>query len=66
MILARALARSGVIFPTAAMVSAAQAHRGRPLDDHKGLRPGETHPHAEAGHSVIPHGELAAIGLERI
>ena len=66
MTLARALARSGVIFPTAAMVFLRTgASRPAPaLYDHKG--PGETHPHAEGGHSVIPHGELAAIGLERI
>ena len=65
----RAVARSGVIFPTCSNGPPPHrrtAPRARPLDDHKGLRPGETHPHAEAGHSVIPHGELAAIGLERI
>ena len=36
----------------------------RPVDDHVGLRAGRAHAHAEAGHSVIPSGELAAVGLE--
>ena len=38
----------------------------RPVDDHVGLRAGRAHPHAEAGHSVIPYGELAAVGLQGI
>src|SRR5271165_3205831 len=62
MTLARARARSGAILA---------AHRRAapcacPINDHVGLRPGGAYPHAEAGHGVIPYGELAAVGLEGI
>jgi hypothetical protein len=69
MTFARALARSGAILPTAAIGVAAYrraAPRAGPIDHHVRLRSGGAHAHAEAGHGIVPYGELAAVGLEGI